>query len=144
MVVASDFGGVGQYPVAGAIKELVEAGVRGQAGMVLLYTLIKRLEEDLKNAREETKDAVRDLDKWRTDYYSESRTSAVLKAQVKAAGRMKILQNALLTIGGLTTGIAIRFLVQQFSGAALAAAMCGGLLLVAGWLWPVSAKEEAE
>jgi hypothetical protein len=127
-------GGIGQYPVTSALKELVDAGVRGQSGMVLLYTLIQKLESDLKETRDEVKELRNEAEKWKTDYYTVKQEKAVLDGQLTELKRHRTLQNIIITLGGIVEGVAVPYLISQPTGASVAVALLGLILLMLGWI----------
>jgi hypothetical protein len=126
-------GGIGQYPVTNALRDLIDAGVRGQSGMVLLYTLIQKLESDLKESRDEIKELRQEVDKWRTDYYATKQNNAVFVEQLSDLKKTRKLQNIMITLGGIVIGVATPYLITQRTGASIAAALLGFVLLVVGW-----------
>ena len=99
--------------------------------MILTHTMVHELESELREARQE----LREL---RESFRKECLTSAVLRSQLDAERKMKILQNTLLTSGGLINAAGIKLLFDQqalhASGVVLLAV--GVILTVAGWLWP--------
>jgi hypothetical protein len=124
-------GALGQYPKSEALYGLLEVGLRGSS-MVLTHTMVHELESELREARLE----LREL---RESFRKECLTSAVLSSQLDAERKMKILQNTLLTSGGLINAAGIKLLFDQqallhASGVVLLAV--GVILTVAGWLWP--------
>lgn len=140
IIKSKSIGGLSPYPFSDALRDISELGVRGQSGMVLLYAVIKRLESDLDEAREERKKSHDEAQDWRSKYHAASVENAVLRERLGGEERIKLLQNILITLGGIVLGVAIPNLNGQSFGLAFSSVLLGLLLLVGGWLWPLRRK----
>ena len=133
--------GIGHLPISDTIKEIQEAGVRGQAGMSLLWAIITRVENDVKDLKEEL-GRVRDSEEsWREKYHAAHTECEVLRAGLKTDSRLRHLQNGLLTLGGLVGGVAAPFIVQARSPLAVVGTLVGLALIVGGW-WQLGEREK--
>lgn len=99
--------------------------------MVLGTAIVRDMETDLR----ETKDELKTLS---AKHHDECLRTAVLKGQLHSERRLKILQNVLITGGGLLNAMGIKLLFdqQQLHSPAFVFLAVGMLLTVGGWLWP--------
>ncbi len=128
-----DRGGVSLYPVSESIRLLQEPGVRGQAGMILLYTSVHGLEEQLRQLRDERDEAAGERDRLREKLHECVTNNKVLGERIRSGARLSYLQNAANTLGSLILGVAIPLLMATVSGGMLTLALLGLGLLVMGW-----------
>jgi hypothetical protein len=136
-------GGLLQTPKSQALLELEETGIRG-GGMVLLRAIVLGLEDDLRRERIASSEAKLESDSWREKFFSEKEKAAVLQTQIDALTRMKILQNVLLSVGGIFGGLGVKLLVDDKTGLGAIFLVTGAVFLFTGWLWPTgfSKKEQ--
>ncbi|HTS18344.1 MAG TPA: hypothetical protein VMP11_12275 [Verrucomicrobiae bacterium] len=133
IVGKSEGSAIGQLPVTEALKTAGE--VRGQAGVVLLYTVVGMLEADLRDAREERKGAHQEAMDWQKKYYEERESRGRLEERLRMAERVKLLQKVLLTCGGLMVAAGWAYARQGQSDVGLGLAVVGGVFLIGGWFW---------
>jgi len=121
-------GALAEYPKSSAVRELYETGVRG-GGMVLLFTMVHGIESELRETKAQ-------LDSLRQLHQDECLKTARLEAQLASERKLKILQNVLLTGGGLLNTLAVKLLFDQQKPAGVMLLVLGFALLFTGWLWP--------
>jgi hypothetical protein len=137
----SGSGEIVQSPKSQAVLDLEGTGIRG-GGMILLRAIVMGLEEDLRRARAETNGAEEELDTWKTNCFSEREKSAVLRERIRALARVKLLQNILLSIGGVLSGLGARLLLESKAGLGALLLVVAAVFLFAGWLWPTGFRNE--
>lgn len=130
-------GALGQCSKSEAFYTLMEIGLRG-GSMVLGHAIVRDIEIDLR----ETKVELKTLSE---RYHNECVRTAVLEGQLRSERKLKILQNVLITGGGLLNAMGIKLLFdqqQQLHSPALVFLAVGILLTVAGWLWPKGGEQK--
>jgi len=136
--------GLQQYPMTEALRSAGDV-IRGQGAKVLLQTLSQLRETDLRDARAERKESETEKNSLRVDFFEASKRCAVLEERLRGEVKFKRLQNVMITLGGLVAGAAGQSLLDKWSGPALAGAIIGALLLLAGWFVPKGrAQEDSE
>lgn len=129
-------GEIGQYHLSEAVRAIAESGIKGQSAMVLLLAFTNRLESDLLGERESNKQLRNDLQELSEKYYSAAEMAARLRERLTSARSIRLIQNALLTIGTLSFGNGLRLMLDGITGTSIAFALVGMLGLLCGWLWP--------
>lgn len=142
--VSPSVGGIGHYPLTEAIREISEGGVRGQAGMLLLYASTQRLESDLFTVRQERDNAIAELNTMQEWYYSKKEIVEVLKERLMSVKKLRRTQNVLITIGGIVAGTATSILKADNLGWPIAGILLGVCLLFAGWFGLNDNRKEVE
>ena len=134
VVSQSTGGGLAPLPVSGAIRDLLDAGVRGQSGMLLLYSMIQRFETDIGDLKASLEQERRLREDLKDDLSIKREENAVLRVQLKDRKAMRKLQNVMITLGGIVAGSALPSLAGPNSNVALGATLIGALLMLLGWL----------
>ncbi|MEW6520037.1 MAG: hypothetical protein AB1461_11540 [Thermodesulfobacteriota bacterium] len=137
-------GGIGHYPLTEAIREISEGGVRGQAGMLLLYASTQRLESDLLTVRQERDSAFTELNKLRERFFEKKEAVEVLKERIVSFKQNRLAQNIMITLGGIVGGNAVTFFRSDNVGWPLAAIVLGAGLLFCGWFGCNDKRKEVE
>lgn len=124
------------------IGSLGQAGIRSQAGFVLLEGAIANLENEKNQLRIERDIAIQKADSYRERYHEEKERAAVLRSERDAAKTQIKLRQILLTTGALIAGYGLRSIGEDHSPPwAWPSVIVGGLLLLGGWLLPDSSKQ---
>jgi hypothetical protein len=111
LTAASGRGGIGQ--ASDTIELIAESGgVRGQAGMLLLMTLVRNLETQLSETRKELKETRSKSETIQTLLSAEQRNTAVLRTHLNASNRLKLIQSALIAVGFLLCGTGLQYIVD--------------------------------
>jgi hypothetical protein len=137
----SGSGGLVQSPKSQAVLELEATGIRG-GGMILLHAMMTGLEEDVRRARAETIATEKEMDTWKTKYFSEREKAAVLRERIHALARVKLLQNIFLSIGGVFLGLGAKLMLESKEGLGAVFLALAAVFLFAGWLWPTGFRNE--
>jgi len=137
-------GGIGHYPLTEAIREISESGVRGQAGMLLLFASTQRLESDLLVVRQEKDNAVKELNAMKINFFEKKEIVEVLKERLNSVRKLRLTQNVMITLGGMIAGTAASLLKANNIGWPIAGIVLGGFLLFAGWYGFHDEKEEVK
>jgi hypothetical protein len=131
-------GGLAEFPKSQALEELQDVGIRG-GGMILLRTMVLDLEGRLKIAEDAR-------DQWREQYEKEHVRAEILEIQLAESRKTKILQNVMITAGGILNSFAVNLIADKQNTNVIAA---GGLLfaigitlILAGWILPFSGKRK--
>jgi len=127
-------GDIAPVELSGALRELLEAGVRGQAGMLLLQTSAARLETELSTIRRERDEARNDASNLREKWFTAREDASVLRERLGGRKTIRLVQSVLLTLGGITAGIATPRLNETAGGWPIAATLLAALMLICGWL----------
>lgn len=144
VVRGSAAGAISNYPLTDAIKEISEGGVRGQAGMMLLYASTQRLESDLLQMRHERNEASADAKKWKENYHNEKEKCAVQKEKLHNLSKTKILQQILITSGGIIAGFGASKITTSQSIWPIISLIFGLCLLLLGWISSLISEEETK
>lgn len=134
--------GIAPLPTSGVIRDLVEAGVRGHAAMMLLQSILERLEGDLASNRRDLERCREQVEDWKDRYHGEKATNSVLVERLRSLRGTQNLQSLALTLGGIVAGVAVPHLRDPSPGLAWAAVALSLLLLIAGWLRPKEKEEK--
>lgn len=126
--------------VADVIQNLTD--VRGIAGIAFLHTSVRMIESDKNQMQKERDKAISDTNELRDKYHAEEIKSVRLSERLKSAGRMKIIQNIFLTVGGMTGGLSSQYVIDGNNNWAIYVFIISVILLIAGWLWPTQRVEE--
>jgi hypothetical protein len=116
-----------EYPKSLALYELSEVGLRGTS-MVLLRTMVLEMEASLRESRAELK-TLHEM------YNGEHLRTAVLEGQLRSDRKLKILQNVLITVGGLVNTVSVKLLFDKQQSSGLFFLVVGTALVLSGWLW---------
>ncbi len=122
-------GALGHYS---ASQVLYEMDTVNRGSMLLLRSIVINAESKLGDAEQELKTL-------REQYHNKCLEAAVMSTQLREMQKIKILQNVLITVGGLLDAAAIKLLFEkqqwiQLFGVGLL--VLGVVLTFAGWLWP--------
>jgi hypothetical protein len=127
-------GAIGQYPTTEALRALSDTGIRGSA-MFLLLPIVHNLECQLEAATKELKEL-------REMYHQECIKTSKLEQELEGAKKLKVLQNVLLTGGGILNTVGVKLILDQQHVPAALLITVGVLLLFAGWLWSFGGKKK--
>ncbi len=119
-------------PISGTIRDLQEGGVRGQAGMALLNTIVSQLESRVFELTEEVKHLRDDLKNVERLYYGEREKVARMTERAQSNSRFSLFQSGVLALGGIILGSAMPNLSKPEPSFAIAEALIGGLLMIIG------------
>jgi hypothetical protein len=126
------------------IRNLSESGVRGSAGIAILHTCVSMIESNSNRIQEERNKAKLESTEWRDKYHAEEIKCARLSERLKSAGRMKVIQNILLSWGGIMGGLSLKYIIDGNNNWAIYVLIISIILLFAGWLWPVQQVEDSK
>ena len=126
--------GIRQYPLTDTIRNLADSGVRSNAGLMLLVQSVQRLERDINEARKELNQKDEELKKMTSSYYEMKEENSVLKEKISSYKERHILQNVLITLGGLILGLSTPEFLDEQNTWSLIASLIGAIMLVFGWL----------
>lgn len=132
-MLSPSVGGIGHYPLTEAIREISEGGVRGQAGMLLLYASTQRLESDLLIVRQERDSAIKEMNTMKDSYFAKKELVEILRERLTSIKTLRTTQNVMITLGGVVTGTAASFLKTDNLGWPIAGILLGICLLWGGW-----------
>lgn len=142
IVLPPESEGISEYPLTGAIKEFLEKGVRGQAGMLLLHASAERIENELCRARAELNLLRRQAEQWKEQYYKSQEQCSVLNEKIKGLKRFRVLQNIMITAGTLMSGVSFKYVDGQNAPLAVVGIGAGILLMLVGWFYKYPNGEE--
>ena len=129
-------------PLADVIKNLSDVGVRGMAGIALLCASVRMVESNSTLMRQERDKATSDAEGWKDKCHNEEIRCARLSERLISAGRMKVIQNILLSLGCIMGGLSAKFLIDGNNNWAMFLLIISVALLLLGWLWPTQKVEE--
>jgi hypothetical protein len=137
--------GLQQDTLAGTLREIANQGIRNPASTIhLLIFQIQNLENRLQREEEERKRIQQKLDDSREAYHKKCLDCEVLRTELRALAKTKILQQCLLSIGALGMGLALKSIGSPVNPLAIGAAIIFALLLLVGWFCPLGHKEKEQ
>jgi len=137
----SGTGGMVQITPSEALLELESSAIRGNA-MLLWRVIVGALEGEAKRERAASAQARAESDSWRDKYYAEKETTAVLQERLRGLRQIKVLQNALQSVGGVFCGVGAKLLFDKSTGLGTLLLVVGAAFLVVGWLQPPGSQNE--
>jgi hypothetical protein len=132
-------GGIAQFQNTEALIEIGEAGLKGPS-LVLIRAIVGKMESDLRREQAKNEALEADRDNWKDKFYLGKETVSVLEERIRGLTKMKLLQNVLLSAGGVFVGLGAKLLLDQKQNSGLLFISFGLVFLFTGWLWPVGAK----
>ena len=137
--------GIQQDSLSETLKEIMSQGMRSPTSTIhLLIFQIKNLESRLQREEEERKTIQTKLDGLRDDNHKKCLECEVLKVELRTMAKIKILQQCLLTVGAIGMGLSLKSIGDPPNKLAIGVAIICGVLLFAGWLWPIGFKEKEQ
>lgn len=127
-------GGFSESTVSQILFELQAGTLRGPS-ITFLGTIFAQIEERAKQAEAE-------ISKLRKLYENERVRVAVLETQLDNERKRKVLQNVLLTSGGVLCSVAVKLYFDKQNSAANVVIAIALILYLGGWLWPHGAKKK--
>jgi len=129
-------GAYAEYPLSDAVRGIGEFGVRGQSAMMLLLASVRRLERDLKEAREELRRFRDTNETLQKNLVGCEKTNSVISERLANSQQQRWVRSVLTTLGGIVAGVSIPHVADPNPGYAIAATFLAVLLLASGWLLP--------
>lgn len=124
-------GGIEEHPLSGAVRQLLEAGVRGESGMTLLSAHIASVTQELQSCREKYDDLCKQLTKEKVE-------AAVAKEKLRTSRAENSRRTIMLTVGALIAGSTVAIFGESFVFGIIGLVV--GFALILGAAWPGPGK----
>ena len=134
--------GMRVYTVSEDLESAIDTGYDDRTVRVLLRTNAATNERDLNRARSEISLLRQEIEVWKKKYYDNDRDCSVLKERAIRYREQRMLQNILVTFGGLIAGGSLKYIDGQNGNIAITVMLFGCAFVVIGWLYPFSKEKE--
>lgn len=133
---------IDSYPFSETVRELSDTGVRGESGMTFLALLAQRFESELREARRHLAECRERVEETRESYFEAKNRISVLEERLSGEEQFRTARRLMISVGGVLGGIGVPRLVSTGSGLGWTLAGFSLVLLLAGWIIPVSSDTE--
>lgn len=133
--------GFSSHPLSAGIDALEEGAIISKVGAKAFLSVgVRMTEQNFYYALQERDRALKEADKWRSDYYEKNTRTGILEERLKISSQRRIFQNVLTTFGSVAAGSAFTFIPS--SRLTVLIGISGVAMCLMGWILPLFHKEE--